>query len=166
LARTGHYGDMMRVSRWTLTFSLAGLFAAGLLAGCGDNNTPGTPTPGQTTAAPAPVGQTVTVQRTGGIAGVSEMIVIGADGAWTFTDQKSGKTEKGQLTPAQLMQLAQLALDPRVGAEAQASAAAVCNDAFQYAITAGDQSYRFEDCGQDKPALKALLTLITGSTPL
>jgi len=148
---------------------LVGLVAAvGLLAACGGVtvNEPPTASSGAP-ATTAPAGpMTITLTRSGGIAGVHETIVIDTSGNWTYTDQRKAQSQKGTFTPAQLAQLAQLATDPRLAQEMGGGGTSVCNDAFQYALTIGGQMYRFEDCGQSRPAVQAILGVIAEATPL
>lgn len=148
------------------------LVVMGLLAGCatptstpGDapgSGSSGAPPAATTSAATGPPG--VSLTRSGGIAGVNQTIVIGADGAWTYTDKRSSATSSGQFTPAQVMQLAQLILDPRVAQEVLMSSGTVCNDTFDYTLAVGAQSTTFEDCGEDRPAIQAMLTFIADNT--
>jgi hypothetical protein len=148
------------------------LVVTGLLAGCATptNSPGGAPAtspfvvPPSATAS-ATTGQlSVSLTRSGGIAGVNQTIVIGADGTWTYTDKRSGATSSGQFTPAQVLQLAQLASDPRVAQEVLTSSGPVCNDAFHYTLAVGSQSATFEECGQSRPAVQAMLTFITENT--
>ncbi|MGH7753798.1 MAG: hypothetical protein ACREN5_13375, partial [Gemmatimonadales bacterium] len=115
---------MRQTSRWIaavvagLALPLAGCAAsdepapsgqpgAATSAGATGTANPGpTPTPGPTsptgdrtpptTAKPA---GTVTITRTGGIAGASELIKIATDGTWVYTDRKNGGSQQGKLTP-------------------------------------------------------------------
>jgi hypothetical protein len=63
-----------------------------------------------------------------------------------------------------VLQLAQLASDPRVAQEVLMSSGTVCNDAFHYTLAVGAQSATFEECGQPRPAVQAMLTFITENT--
>jgi hypothetical protein len=111
----------------------------------------------------------VAVTRTGGIAGVRQRIEIAADGSWTFTDQKAGKSQTGTLTGAQRQQLSTMVADPALAAEAHAAAApGACADGFTYAIEAGELSLRHQQCGNTvkTPRTDALLRLVTAATPL
>jgi hypothetical protein len=154
-------------------FVLGGvLVVTGLLAGCATptNSAGGAPATSPSAAppsatTPAATGLlSVSLTRSGGIAGVNQSIVIGADGTWTYTDKRSGATSSGQFTPAQVVQLAQLASDPRVAQEVLMSSDTTCNDAFHYTLAVGTQSATFEECGQPRPAVQAMLTFITENT--
>jgi hypothetical protein len=150
------------------------LVVTGLLAGCATptNSAGGTGSPAATqpSASDLPSASvaalpSVSLTRSGGFAGVNQTIVISADGTWTYTDKRSNATSSGQFTPAQLVQFAQLALDPRLAQEAlQTASGPVCNDAFQYTLAVGSQSASFEDCGQSRPAVKAVLSFVADNT--
>jgi hypothetical protein len=125
---------------------------------------PGGPAPGG-----APLGGGITVTKSGGIAGVRQVLTIAPDGSWVFTDQKGGKKQNGRLTGSQLQQLAQMVADPALIAELRVPArTGVCNDAFMYAIAFRELTYRFEQCGgpTNHPRTDAVLNLILASTPM
>lgn len=146
------------------------LAVAGLLAGCGGvtvNEPPAAPSSAAPVTTMPPAGpMTITLTRTGGIAGVQETVVIDAAGNWTYTDKRKGQSQKGTFTPAQLAQLAQFAADPQLRDQVRGGATSVCNDAFNYLLTIGGQTYRFDDCGQSRPAVQAILGVIAEATPL
>lgn len=60
-----------------------------------------------TAAASDQLSTPVTFARSGGIAGIRERIEVGVDGAYTIT-HNDGSAENGQLTPAQIQELASL----------------------------------------------------------
>lgn len=102
----------------------------------------------------------ITVQRTGGFAGVKDTVDLAADGAWTATD-KAGGRRTGELTPDQTAQVRTLAADPRISAEASASRPATrCRDAYSYVLTVGGVRVAFVDCpaDPDQPAASLALT--------
>src|SRR5688572_3505120 len=80
----------------------------------------GTPTHGPTDGRPPPRipagGNRVSLERTGGFAGVNETLLVQPDGRWTYTGGRggegSGKPQSGQLTPAQRRQLQALVGSP------------------------------------------------------
>ncbi|HZM76107.1 MAG TPA: hypothetical protein VFC19_10290 [Candidatus Limnocylindrales bacterium] len=136
-----------------------------LVAGC---TTPAAePTPSDSPAAPATtaapqspatVNLTITIRKTGGIAGVNDTLVVDAKGNWTRTTKSGTKT--GQLTPEQLAQAAKLATDPRLIAEAQTPQPSTnCADAFVYAVSIGTATVTYSDCGSGSspPATTALV---------
>ena len=110
---------------------------------------------------------TITIRKSGGIAGVNDTIVVDAQGHWTRTS-KSGTTKTGQLTPEQLAQAAKLATDPRLVAEAQTPQSTTnCADAFIYAVSIGPATVSYSDCGSGSPppattALVRYLEQVTG----
>src|SRR4030088_379791 len=77
----------------------------------------------------------VTVTRTGGLAGVLQVLAVAADGSWTFTDRRAGTSQQGKLTTAQHQDLARLLTDPALAAESHRSPApGSCADGFRYTI--------------------------------
>jgi hypothetical protein len=138
--------------------------------------TPGSPDPvgstvpgGSTsTTKEVPSGPGVTITRTGGLAGVMQVIAVAADGSWTYTDRRAGTSQQGKLTTAQRQDLARLAIDPALAAEARRSAPPdPCADGFVYTITLGEASTRYEQCGAgNRPVTDQLLALVLGATPM
>jgi hypothetical protein len=184
----------MRVSSRTRHRSVATIIGAAVctvaallgLAGCG----PAGPTSVTSSAAPVPtvtlsssatgpgpasspapqpgsIG-TVTVTRTGGIAGVEHQLVISADGSWVFTDRGTGAVKRGQLTTAQRGEVVELLQSPALAAEARTGgSAAGCNDTFVYSIVVGERSLQYDQCtaGQ-RPTTRQLIAALTAATPL
>ncbi len=112
---------------------------------------------------PAP---TVTITRTGGIAAISQMVVIDGSGAWVFTDRRAGTTRRGQLSGAQISRLAQLVSDPALASEARRSPPPVrCADGITTTITVGDLTVEDPGCGGgNRPAADAVLRFVTDTT--
>lgn len=110
----------------------------------------------------------VTITRTGGLAGVQQVLAVATDGTWTYTDRRSGNTQQGKLTTAQRQNLATLVADPALPAESRAAPAGACADGFIYSIAFGEASVRYEDCGGSAghPLTRALLALVQDATPL
>jgi hypothetical protein len=111
----------------------------------------------------------ITVTRTGGFAGVMQSVAISPDGSWVYTDQRSGKVERGQLTAAQRQELAGLVGDPALGGEARRSSApGACNDAFVYTVAVGEFTFRYEQCGSpsNRPLTDRVLALVAAATPM
>jgi hypothetical protein len=165
---------MLRMSRWT---TLAVIVAAGAaLSACGGSSPEPTPSPTGAapvtapTSGPAPgAGMLagITVHRTGGIAGVDEELVVTPAGAWTYTNKKTGATEKGAFTADQGLAIAELASDPGLTQQlTQSTASSDCADGFTYAVDVADTDYAFSDCGQLKPLVASLLKKLTDATPL
>lgn len=134
-----------------------------LLTGCA--STTGGPGDSPSASSPAVSAVAITVEKTGGIAGIRDTIQIDSVGSWTRSD-KTGKTTSGQLTAAQIAQLQTLAADPKLATEAAAAAQAAptkCNDTFNYTISAGPVAIRFTDCPSDTfqpTAAKALVSFV------
>src|SRR5512139_2365643 len=98
-------------------FALLLLF---VLAGCA-STTGGPGSSGGSPSASSPSAVAITIEKTGGIAGVRDTVQVDALGGWTRSD-KTGKTTSGQLTAAQATELQALAADPKLATEAAAAA--------------------------------------------
>jgi hypothetical protein len=133
-----------------------------LLTGCA--STTGSPEDSPASS-PAKSAVAITIEKTGGIAGVRDTIQIDASGNWTRSD-KAGKTSTGKLTASQVAELQALAADPKLASEAAAAAQAAptkCSDTFNYAISAGPVVLRFNDCPSDSfqpTAAKAMVSFV------
>jgi hypothetical protein len=143
--------------------------ACGPAAGTAEPSaSPAVPPPSASDTASAPALPRVTIVRTGGIAGVRQEIEIASDGSWVYTDRRTAKVERGQLTPAQRDQLARMVTDPAFAQEARRSPAPDrCADMFVYAIAVGRLSFGYEPCG-DTPRLALtdkVLALVSDATP-
>ncbi len=188
---------MRYTSRWITPVMCLGLALTAVLTACGEDTTAGEPSiaatpsadttpsapapsptavppsPG-TTAGPAPTGgssnsSTVTVLRSGGIAGVMQELKIEPNGTWRFVDKRGGQSQQGLLGAAQRQQLAQLVRSPAFIAEVrQAPPPGVCNDGFVHAVTVGELSFRYEQCGGkgNRPTIDSVLRLVQGATPM
>jgi hypothetical protein len=155
----------MPTSTRTVRVGLIAVLAAVplLLAACGSGSGAGS---GGTTPADPP-SPAVTVVRTGGFAGVNETLTVAPDGSWLYTDHRRNLTQAGTLTPAQRAQLRAAATDPALAAAFREPAGGGCADGFQYAVTVGDLSGSFDDCGgTDHAAIRAVIAAVTPATPL
>ena len=188
---------MRNTSRWIAPVVCVALALPVVLTACAEVTTPGepsvaaspstgpaasgpassptvTPTSAGTTGGPAPTGgpvgpTTVTILRSGGIAGVMQELKIEPNGTWRYVDKRGGQAQQGQLSAAQRQQLAQLVRSPAFVAEArQAPPPGVCNDGFIYAVTVGEFSFRYEQCGGkgNRPTIDNVLNLVRGATPM
>jgi hypothetical protein len=123
-------------------------------AGPSPSDSPATPAAPASAATPQqspPTNLSITIRKSGGIAGVNETLVVDAQGNWTRTT-KAGATTSGKLTADQLAQAAKLATDPRLIAEAQTPQSPTnCADAFLYTVTIGPATVSFSDCGSGSP---------------
>jgi hypothetical protein len=108
----------------------------------------------------------ITVEKTGGIAGVRETLVIEPDGAWTRTG-RTGSSRTGRLTPEQLAQLRTLtgSADLR-GESSQKTTDNNCADAFVYRLTVGSTTVVYSDCssGSAPPVASQIVTLLATAT--
>ncbi|WP_370351622.1 hypothetical protein [Catenulispora sp. EB89] len=105
---------------------------------------------------PAP---NITVERTGGFAGVKDIIDVAPHGSWTATN-KGGIRRTGELTPEQNTRIQTLAADPRIAAEAGRSRPPTrCRDAYSYVVTVGAVRVAFVDCPADADQPAASLAL-------
>jgi hypothetical protein len=154
----------MRTWRW---WALATFAVVVLLAGCAQADQAGGGRGTSPTTPPGKAMDRVTITRTGGFAGVNQEIVVMSDGAWTYTDKRTGSSQQGQLTADQLDQLGRLVSDPEFTQARPASRGASCADTFIYTIAVGDLSINFDDCnGKDQPGIKAVIDFITTATPM
>ncbi|MBV1854680.1 protealysin inhibitor emfourin [Catellatospora tritici] len=135
--------------------AVAALLAFG--AGCATAADPGTGnTPESTTESPdgRVAGVAVTVEKTGGIAGVNDRVSVERDGSWVKVGRE-GKQASGTLSADQLSQLQTLTADPELAKEAARSPQpSNCRDAFNYTVTvdrAGQKTISaYTDCPSDK----------------
>lgn len=104
-------------------------------------------------------GKTVSVHKTGGIAGVDETLTVDAKGAWTQTTRTG--TTSGQLTDIQVKALQELASDPRLQTEARRSTPATnCADAFNYTVRIDSVEIQYVDCPGDADLPLATMALV------
>ena len=123
--------------------------AALALTGCGAAVGP-TPTgrpAGSAAQRPGSAGP-VTVERSGGIAGVRDQVVVrGDDGTWRRTAREV-VTGTGTLTPDERGRMRLLVSDPALREEAgQPTPATSCADGFHYEVTVGLTAVAWTDCG-------------------
>lgn len=176
---------MRHASGWIRAVGSAGLVL--VLAACAGTtgepapvSTSATPTPSPTSSEPVgtrspgppvtgPAFGPVSVTRTGGIAGVTQTVRIGADGSWTYTEGRGGTATRGRLTEAEQAQLAGLVTSAAFAQEARLRPQpGQCADMFVYTITVGEFTGRYDECpsaGQ-RPTLNAVVSLLVGATAL
>jgi hypothetical protein len=112
----------------------------------------GTPTPGLLPP--------ITVQRTGGFAGLSDAVTLDPHGAWSTT-RRTGARATGELTPAQTTAIHALAADPKLAGEASRTRAPTrCSDAFHYVLTVGPVHVAYADCPADPDQPTASIALV------
>jgi hypothetical protein len=134
------------------------------LAGCA-SQIPSVPAPLSSTTRPP---TTITITRTGGIAGVHQSIAIAPDGSWVYSDVKAGSSgQQGQLTAAQEAQLLSAVADPSFADQLrQRDTSAQCSDAFQYTIDIAGESQSYSDCPPvSRPVVDAAMKMVKDATP-
>ena len=177
---------MRYTSRWLTTRGLAGVVIGVLAAsaaactspwarpstaadpGANPTGSASTPTPPRGPGEVPEPGGAVTMQRTGGLAGIMQSIEISTDGTWLYTDHKAGASKRGRLSDAERQRLDRTLAAPTLASEANGPGTGVCNDGLRYAITAGRVRLRFEWCGSvgNRPALVAVIKAIEDATPM
>lgn len=156
----------MRTWRW---WTLAACAVVVLLTGCAQAQEGGAASGGTSgpTTPPGRAMDKVTITRTGGFAGVNQELTVMPDGAWTFTDKRSGSSQQGQLTADQMAQIGRLVSDPNFAQARPPSRGASCADTFIYTIAVGELSINFDECdGKDQPGVKAVVDFISSVTPM
>jgi hypothetical protein len=108
----------------------------------------------------------VKITRTGGIAGVRQVIVVSPDGSWTYTDQRTAVTAEGKLSTAEAAQFSGMVSGPALLAElAKPPATSGCADTFHYLIEMAGQSVQFDECDQAaKPTVMAMINALSAAT--
>ena len=125
--------------------AVAVLLAVLPLAGCG-GSAGSSPEP-TTGPASQPASQPVELQRGGGIAGNRDAVTVQPDGSWRRT-ARTGAATTGTLSADQRDQLARMAADPALKAEATRTVPELeCADAFDYQLSAGGTKVAWRDCG-------------------
>lgn len=136
---------------------IAGLLTVAACSSRGSGPAAPGPPPGTSAGAGSP---RITVQRTGGLAGVQETVVVAPDGAWTASGG-AGAGRGGRLTAAQLAGIRTLAADPRLAGEAARTPERTrCSDAFEYVLTVGSERVGYADCPADADRPAASMALV------
>jgi hypothetical protein len=151
------------LTRLVVPFAMV-LLAAPLSACAGGTATPGAASPTGSATAPA---TTVTLTRTGGLAGVNEQVTVEPDGSWTYVG-RSGK-DSGRLGAADLATLVRLVTDPGLAGAGASPTPGSCADGFTYRLSAGDVSTGAVDCGTlaaQHPTLAQVVDLLVRATPM
>jgi hypothetical protein len=109
----------------------------------------------------------VTVQRSGGLAGVTQKIVVESDGRWRFSASRgpgAGTVRTGQLSAAQRKRLHLLLGDPSFGSAFYPGS---CADGFHYSLLTGQRRVEWDDCRRANPAevARAIVALLADATP-
>jgi hypothetical protein len=127
-------------------FVLAATVLAVLLAGCGDDAQTTKTTVSQSTALP------VTIERSGGVAGIHDTLVVRADGTGTLTS-RDGTTRKVSADDttgvvAAMRQLVFPGLERRYGPPE----GTMVSDGIDYTFSAWEDSIVVEEMAEDVPA--------------
>ena len=142
------------------------LAACGGGAGGGDagGGTGGPGRPGGETSTSPSSGPAISLTRTGGFAGVGDEVQVAGDGTWSATDRAGGR-RTGRLSGEQHAELARLATDPGLAAEAgRAREPTRCADTYAYVVTVGTVRVGFVDCPTDEdppPVAAAIVRLVS-----
>jgi hypothetical protein len=132
-----------------------------LAAGCGSPAGPA-PVGGATPAHPYPL----TIQRTGGFAGVDESITVRSDGTWAYTARKGKPAAQGTLAPADLDQVTRTVSDPAFAADVRPQRTqGTCADTFTYSVSVGAETSTFTECGGSRPLFTSLVAMLGQHTP-
>ncbi len=167
---------------WILKSAL--VIAAGMLAaGCssagsgGGDESPDAATPASGTPSasasptPSPAGApaqpftSVTVTRSGGLAGFNDQYTVATDGALTVQTKGVAAKPAKKLAAAELTQLKALMTSPELAAEAKQGrfAKAGCRDGFNYGLVSGSLRLGGTDCGSlasDAPTFWKVVQLV------
>lgn len=106
----------------------------------------------------------VTIDRSGGFAGIHQRMVVDESGAWTVTGP-AGAERTGRLSPDQLGSLRQLIDGTSWAGGSRSPSPAECPDGYVYVVAVGRQTATADDCTLDGlPALGAIVTSVTNAT--
>jgi hypothetical protein len=134
---------MRRLATAVLLAALPLAACAGAGSGAGSGAGPGAGSTGAgsgSTAAPS-----VSLQRSGGIAGNRDELTVQPDGSWRRT-AKTGSPTTGTLAADQRDRLRRMAADPALRSEASRTVPkADCSDAFDYSLTVGGTRLAWRD---------------------
>lgn len=110
----------------------------------------------------------VTVNRSGGFAGVSDTVTIDPDGAWRYDGGES--VEAGQLDEGLLSELVGLVTDPSLAVDERAPSGRQCADFFVYTVTVATEpevSGQSDSCGNPpNEVFTEVVDLVSAATPL
>ena len=108
----------------------------------------------------------VTVQRSGGIAGVQDELTVQPDGSWGRAGRGAGTA--GRLSADRNDTLTRMVADPALRAEAGRTAPRpACADALEYVLTFGEIRVAWQDCGTTPPPVANRIArfLLDGTNP-
>jgi hypothetical protein len=108
----------------------------------------------------------VTVERSGGFAGVTQVVVVDSAGAWKYQGDGGGSGPvTGKLTSAQRAELRKLLSEPALRQEG-GGLDPRCADAFMYTLVTGSTRVIWTDCGDTSPPTATkIVALLADATP-
>jgi hypothetical protein len=146
------------VSVVLLSFVAVGCAPADRLFGGGDSRSSST-----TVLIPdtPPSWSVAELSRVGGVAGVSHVLKLRADGTYTLL-QAGRVVQTSDLSDAERARLGKLLTGPGLVRDAQTHPAVNCADGFIYRLTVGRVVVERTDCGhiEDAPTLEAVVELL------
>jgi hypothetical protein len=109
----------------------------------------------------------VTVERSGGFAGVTQVVVVDSAGGWKYQGDGVGSgPATGKLTSAQRAELGKLLAEPALKRESGGGLDRSCADAFAYTLVTGSTRVIWSDCGGTSPATATkIVSLLADATP-
>ena len=133
-------------------------------AGTASQAGPGT-SPNQTAAHAEPLPALVTIDRSGGFAGIRQRIVIEKTGAWTVTGPAPA-VRTGLLSPDQLGSLRMLIDGTTWWADGRRPPSpADCPDGYVYVVAIAEHTATADDCAMDRlSTLGEIVTLLISAT--
>jgi len=147
-------------TRRILVAAAATILLAASISGCAGKS--GSDKSGSDKSTPSSSGgaYTVSVQRTGGIAGIRDEVTIGPDGAWRATD-RAGAVKTGQLTEEQRATLTRLAGDRRLATESKrVQGPTKCADTYNYVVNVNTMRISYIDCPTDTDLPEATSAIV------
>jgi len=107
----------------------------------------------------------ITVDRSGGFAGIGEHIVLQPSGEWAATGPRA-TSRTGQLSPDRLASMRKLTEGTTWWSESRRAATpGPCPDGYVYVVTIGDRRATANDCSlSTQPNMRAIVTLLTDAT--
>lgn len=128
--------------------------------------------PGPQSAAPGSLPR-ITLVRTGGLAGVWQMLTVEPDGAWTLFVRGGATGERtlphsGRLTATERAELTNLVWQPGLFIEARRTPdPTTCAVGFAHTLVVGAQTVAWDGCGSaDQPTAVKIVSLLAAATPL
>jgi len=110
--------------------------------------------------APTVAKVSITLARTGGLAGAKDRVVIDPDGTWVRAD-RAGTQTHGQLSVDQIAEIQALAHSLVAARETSPPTSGVtCADGRTYALSAGTATVSYTDCSVVRPTITAQMVAL------